>query len=175
VSAPLGRIVTARVAALAAKERKKIQASVDNLSEDMQQSLQLASLALAKGFKNVRNPLSERLVATMQGVGIKSAQQLVSREMAASGLEYAQAVLELANEYRNKSVDFRNELAEALSDAGPMLPEGDEDEENVIESRVTAAVRSKVDRRPALAAITASVSEPFDARSALQRVRELSK
>jgi predicted RNA-binding Zn-ribbon protein involved in translation (DUF1610 family) len=51
VSAPLGRIVTARVAALAAKERKKIQASVDNLSEDMQQSLQLASLALAKGFK----------------------------------------------------------------------------------------------------------------------------
>jgi hypothetical protein len=111
----------------------------------------------------------------MQGVGIKSAQQLVSREMAASGLEYAQAVLELANEYRNKSVDFRNELAEALSDAGPMLPEGDEDEENVIESRVTAAVRSKVDLRPALAAITASVSEPFDARSALQRVRELSK
>ena len=177
VSAPIGRIVTARVAALAAKERQKVQASADNLTEDMQQSLQLASLALAKGFKNARSPLAERLVATLQGVGVKSAQQLIAREMASSGLEYAQAVLELANEYRSKSVEFRNELAEALSDAGPLVSEeDDEEEESLIESRVTAAVRSKSTRLTTPVAITASAdANQFDARTALQRVRELSK
>lgn len=180
INVPLGKIVERRVQAALAEQKAQITASINDLSKDYGQSLQLAGLALTRNFyRNRSNVLADRLIATLEGLGIKQAKRIVQTEMASVGSAFVKDMIELAEELVAKPLDIRNQLAETLVDMNPEAlasgdlesPEEDEDKTSPAEvvARLSAPVRPRTNAKSTQTAAVAG-----DTASKLARLRELS-
>lgn len=116
----LGKVVNKRVQATLAGEKAAVQASLTDVRDNFEQCAKIAAVALTQRFyKNRANPLQDTLVAALNAAGVKQAKTFVNRAMVQAGPQFVTALLELADELMDKSLDHRNELSDSLTEMSP--------------------------------------------------------
>ena len=101
-----------------AAEAKKVTASLDTVSEDFQQAMDIAVAGHAQNYwRNHTSPVKAALVNELTAAGLKSgsAERLVDRVFATHGVADLRTVLEIARDLASKPVEVRNGLAEAVN------------------------------------------------------------
>ena len=116
----LAAIVQKRVQAALAESEEEQKADKEEIKKDFEQALHIAVAALNTGFyRNRGNPLASTLVASLEAMGVKQAKAVVKRAIAAASQEFLDETLGLTDELLAKDVNFRNELADTLSEVEP--------------------------------------------------------
>lgn len=116
----LAAIVQKRVQAALAESEEEQKADKEEIKKDYEQALHIAVAALNTGFyRNRGNPLASTLVASLEAMGVKQAKAVVKRAIAAASQEFLDETLGLTDELLAKDVNFRNELADTLSEVEP--------------------------------------------------------
>ena len=93
----------------------QMEAASDQLEEDYQQSLGIAAVAVNKNlFDDTKNVLAEDLIENLEGVGVEDAREIVESSFKKCGEEYLRTIVAKAHEFKNKSADVRNELANTV-------------------------------------------------------------
>lgn len=129
VKVQIAKIVQARVEALLGEDRAKVVASLNDVRDNFEQCAKIAAVALNKGFfKGRTNPLKDQLIAQLEGMGFAQAKTVVGRAMANAAPAFVTAMLELADELLDKSVEHRNELSDSLTDMAPEAIQAEVDE-----------------------------------------------
>jgi transcription elongation factor Elf1 len=181
---PLGRLVEKRVQAALAADKARVEASLRELSADYQQCVQIAAAALTHNFYRHRpDPLQAQLIASLEGMGVKQARKVVASAMLAAGPQYATALLELAEELLDKSVDTRNELSDTLSQINPAAStSGDFDADDETDEddglATTASLRDRLTAgvQPVRSApVTAGAGSATSMGSQLRQLKNLTK
>lgn len=151
----LGRIVDKRVQATLAGEKQAVQASLTDVRDNFEQCAKISAVALTQNFYRGRsNPLQDVLIAALAGAGVKQAKTFVKRAMVQAGPQFVEALLELADELMDKSVEHRNEISDSLTQMSPEAinaevdentesPEGD-DELKTSPDEITARLQRPV-------------------------------
>lgn len=180
VKVRIGRIVEKRVQAALTTEQAKVVASLTDVRDNFEQCAKIASAALTQNFFRHRtNPLQDQLVAALTGMGVKQAKTVVNRAMLNAGPAFVTAMLELADELLDKSVEHRNELSDSLTQMSPEAinadaqedvdgPEAD-DELRTSPEEITARLQSPVEATTR----HRQQASAQDFSSAAQRLRQL--
>lgn len=93
----------------------QMEAASDQLEEDYQQSLGIAAVAVNKNlFDDTKNVLAEDLIENLEGIGVEDARDIVESSFKKCGEEYLRTIVAKAHEFKNKSADVRNELANTV-------------------------------------------------------------
>lgn len=130
---PVGKVVAKRIAETLTVERNKVQASLAEVKASFEQRASIAATALSKGFyRNRTNPLQDTLIATLKQAGFPQAELVVKRAMSVAGLEFVKAMIDLAEEYEDRSVESLNELSDTLSDMSSDLQITDDANDNPV-------------------------------------------
>lgn len=109
--------------------KAKIEA-IQKQNKAMEHSLMIAAVGINKKFfKNFDNPLKAALITELKQAGVRGATQLVSSVFAEQGVEYAKALLTLANRIAAMPEEVRDANAEALD----MTSDGDFEEDDMSE------------------------------------------
>lgn len=188
VKIPVSNIVKNRVTASVEKETARVEKQLAAMTQDFEQCFGIAMAALNKGFfKNKTNPLKQGFVAQLTTAGLRNPAKLVDGVFKTSANDMTIAAFELAKELMTKSLQYRNEIAEAVGEANYQENESDTDENNVddenLENRLegaglrraeSASVKTSQSAKPANFALT-KTSESVEISNVLERVRSLSK
>lgn len=120
-------VVKAQVEARARETTKKLEASLKDQSKSLEACLALAAVGINKGFwKDVQNPLRAAVEASLLHAGVQNPKTVASRLFAASGVDYAKAMVTVAQRLAAMPEATRNTLAEALDFTNDQVEE-DED------------------------------------------------
>lgn len=122
------RVVARQVAARTKQATAKVQASVKKQAKSMTECLALAAVGINKGFwKDVPNPLKASVEASLLHAGVQNPKAVASRLFAAGGVEYAKAMVTVAQRLSVMPEATRNTLAEALDFTNDQIEDDDED------------------------------------------------
>ncbi len=87
----------------------------DSMEEDYQQSLGIAAVAVNKNlFDDTKNVLAEDLIDNLEQIGVEDARDIVESSFKNYGEEYLRTIVAKASEYKSKSAEVRNELANTV-------------------------------------------------------------
>ncbi len=145
----LASIIQKRVQAALAESEEEKTANKEEIKKDYEQALHIAVAALNTGFYRGRgNPLASTLVASLEAMGVKQAKAVVKRAIAAASQEFLDETLGLTDELLAKDVNFRNELADTLSEVEPnaLLDEDGEGEAEENEAPVGESVVARLNQ-----------------------------
>ena len=93
----------------------QMELASDQLEEDYQQSLGIAAVAVNKNlFDDTKNVLAEDLIENLEGIGVEDARDIVESSFKKCGEEYLRTIVAKAHEFKNKSAEVRNELANTV-------------------------------------------------------------
>ena len=93
----------------------QMELASDQLEEDYQQSLGIAAVAVNKNlFDDTKNVLAEDLIDNLEGIGVEDAREIVESSFKKCGEEYLRTIVAKAHEFKNKSAEVRNELANTV-------------------------------------------------------------
>ncbi|WP_391857021.1 hypothetical protein, partial [Vibrio cidicii] len=109
-----------RVEAKAKKLTAGLRAVAAEQDESMEQCLAIAAVGINRAgyFKDVRNELRAALEDEFAAAGVRNADKLIRRVFASHGVDYAKAILTIANQLKDKPVEVRNSHASALDMLG---------------------------------------------------------
>ena len=133
-SLKIGNIVAKRVEAALADERKVQVASVQDTRTNLQNTMALASKAIAVGFyRRQPSQLVASIAANLEAIGVPNAKRVALTAVSASLAAHNQQVFELAETLEDKDANFRNDLAEQLDEMSPSIVADVEPDEEVVE------------------------------------------
>ncbi len=131
IKIPVTEIVSKRVSAGVQKETAKVNTQLGNMTADFEQCFGIALSALNKGFfKGKSNPLREGFVSHLTTANMHNPKKVVDNVFKTYGQEMNRAAFELAKELMSKSVEFRNEIAEAVGETNYRDAEADDEDES---------------------------------------------
>ena len=164
VKLPVPQIIESRVSKQVTASTQELSTKLKELSEDFQQCLSLAAVGLNKNyFKGKQNVLKASLIDNLKAAGLRNPEKLVASCFAQHSNSAHKTLLEIANSLMSKTVEARNELAEAFGEINE-IDEDDSDtdynsdtDSSSLESRLETASIS-VQRKPQQIAV-ASVQE----------------
>ena len=144
VKIPVAEIIAKRVTAGVQKETAKVNTQLETMTADFEQCFGIALSALNKGFfKGKSNPLRDGFVSHLTTANMQNPKKVVDNVFKTYGQEMNRAAFELAKELMSKSLEFRNEIAEAVGETNYQDAEADGDEsdsdEGDLESRLEGA------------------------------------
>lgn len=154
---------------VAALVRKKVQAAAEDFNEkgdslraDLEQCVAIAAAGLNRNFfSKHENVLRKGFIQALTTAGVRNSERVVAGVFARFGDDYHRTLLALATDLMKKSVDVRNELAEAIQETNPAAAPQQEqqtDDEN-LEARVEAAVHEEnVPNKPVSLATVSSIT-----------------
>lgn len=113
-------VLNKRVEAKAKKLTAGLRAVAAEQDESMEQCLAIAAVGINRAgyFKDVRNELRAALEDEFAAAGVRNADKLIRRVFASHGVDYAKAILTIANQLKDKPVEVRNSHASALDMLG---------------------------------------------------------
>lgn len=161
VAFPLKKLVEARVAQEMATIKSQETATLDDIKADLQQCLAIASLGLNKNFfKGKDNALKAGFYEELSNAGVVNPAKVVERVFAHYSESYITTLLATAEELMAKSIDVRNQLAEAVDGINSVdVADDDEAEDTDLNNvEVTARLAGSTLRPERKVAETASVS-----------------
>lgn len=146
VKIPLPNILNTRVEAKVKECASTYETKAKTLSEDFQQCIALAAVALNKGsLKGKVNTLKASFVENLRSCGVRNPEKLVSSIFKQHSEDYHKLLIETANNFMAKSLDARNELAEMLGEVNPVddldeeMMDDEYEDDNILESRLERA------------------------------------
>ena len=87
----------------------------ESMEEDYQQSLGIAAVAVNENlFDDTKNVLAEDLIDNLEQIGVEDARDIVESSFKNYGEEYLRTIVAKASEYKSKSAEVRNELANTV-------------------------------------------------------------
>lgn len=87
----------------------------DNMEQEYQQSLGIAAVAVNKNlFDDTKNILAEDLIENLEQTGLEDARDIVESSFKNFGEEYLRTIIAKASDFKGKSVEVRNELANTV-------------------------------------------------------------
>ena len=93
----------------------QMEAERDALEEDYQQSLAIAAVAVNKNLlDDTENVLAEDLIENLEQIGLEDARTIVESSFKQYGEDYLRTIVSKASEFKNKSAEVRNELANTV-------------------------------------------------------------
>ncbi len=108
-------VLNKRVEAKTKKVTAAIRRNSQSTNAAMQQCLAIAAVGINRHyFKDTRNELRAALEEELVAAGVRNGQRLVRRIFASKGVEYAKAILMLANKLSDMPEVTRNHFASAL-------------------------------------------------------------
>lgn len=120
--------------------KKQVQAATANIrkvnsdrSDAFQQSLAIASVGINRNYwKDVENPLKAALQDELQAAGVRNGSRIIKAAFAQHGVDYAKAIVTLANQLCNMPEETRNRFASALDmvNEDSDIDEDDSDEDD---------------------------------------------
>ncbi len=123
----LNKRVNAKAKQVTASIQRQAKASNDALG----QCLAIAAVGINRQyFRDTRNELRAALEVELGAAGVRGASKLVRRVFASHGVDYAKAILTLANRLVGMPEEARNQFASALD----MTSEGDFDTDSGLEA-----------------------------------------
>jgi hypothetical protein len=113
-------VLNKRVEAKATKLTAGLRAQAEEQTESMEQCLAIAAVGINRAgyFKDVRNELRAALEDEFSAAGVRGAEKLIRRVFASKGVDYAKAILTIANQLKEKPLEVRNAFANALDMTG---------------------------------------------------------
>jgi hypothetical protein len=121
-------VVNKRVEAKAAKVTSAVRRTTHQSNEALGQCLAIAAVGINRQyFKDARNELRASLEEELEAAGVRGASRLVRKVFASKGVDYAKAILTLANKLVNMPETTRNQFAAALDMTNDGEIEDDED------------------------------------------------
>lgn len=121
-------VVNKRVEAKAKKVTAAIRRTTSASNEALGQCLAIAAVGINRQyFKDTRNELRATLEAELESAGVRGASKMVRRIFASHGVDYAKAILTLANKLVTMPEETRNAFAAALDMTTDGEIETDED------------------------------------------------
>ncbi len=164
VKLPVSQVIETRVQEQVTASTESLTAKIKDVAEDFQQCLQLAAVGLNKNYwKGKQNVLKASLIDNLKALNVRNAEKLIASCFAQHSNESTKTLLEVANSLMAKTVEARNELAEAFGEINDIDDEEDFDSENdsetdELESRLETASYS-VNKRKPQELVAASVTE----------------
>ncbi|MGL2830952.1 hypothetical protein ACQJ97_08750, partial [Helicobacter pylori] len=100
-------VLNKRVEAKAKKLTAGLRAVAAEQDESMEQCLAIAAVGINRAgyFKDVRNELRAALEDEFAAAGVRNADKLIRRVFASHGVDYAKAILTIANQLKDKPVE----------------------------------------------------------------------
>ena len=97
----------------------KLQSDFDKKEEEMEeayeQSLGIASVGINRGtFADCKNVLAEDIIENLEDAGVEDAREIVESSFNARGEDYLRTIVAKAQEFKNKSAEVRNEIANTV-------------------------------------------------------------
>jgi len=87
----------------------------DAIEAAYQQSLGIAAVAVNKNLlEGTKNVLAEDLIENLEEIGVEDARDIVESSFKRCGEEYLRTIVAKASEYKSKSAEVRNELANTV-------------------------------------------------------------
>jgi len=113
-------ILNKRVEAKAQKLTAGIRAQTQEQNANMEQCMAIAAVGINRGgfFKDVRNELRASLEEEFKAAGVRGAERLIRQVFASKGVEYAKAIVTIANQLAEKPMEVRNAFASSLDMTG---------------------------------------------------------
>lgn len=176
VSVPLKSVVESKVTAKVEVAKTQFEEKAKTLQEDMEQCLGLALAGMNKGFfRGTGNVLKTAFISELAAAGIRNPSKLVDKVFSGYSEEFSKTLLGKAFELSSKSLEVRNELAEAIGDseftAEEEIEDGDEEfSEEITVARLSRGGKPKAPSRKEEASISLaskSVSESIEQARAL--------
>lgn len=93
----------------------QMEAEKAELDEGYQQALGMAAVGVNRNlFDGTRNVLAEDLIEDLEQTGLEDAREIVEAAFARSGEDYLRTILAKAQDFKGKSAEVRNELANTI-------------------------------------------------------------
>lgn len=173
VNVPIKAMLEEAVDSKTAKDKKKVQASLDQVTESFQQAVDISAAGYASNFwKNKPDVVKAALIAELSSIGVSNPTRLVDRIYAAHGVKQLRDVITLARELANKPAEALNGLADAIdmskyrpttasddtkdTDEGDQNEVQDDDEDEEDEESSVTSIATAIDF-PSDTIVTASV------------------
>lgn len=97
------------------EQTTQMQLKEEALEDEYQQSLGIAAVAVNKNlFDDTKNVLAEDLIDSFEEIGVEDARDIVESSFKRCGEEYLRTIVAKAAEFKGKSADVRNELANTV-------------------------------------------------------------
>jgi len=127
VAFPLAKTIEENATVKAEAAVKSYKERLATLSADMTQCLSIAATGLNKGFyRNEGNPLKAAFYAELEAAGVRSPAKIIDKIFAAAGDDWNKAMITKAMDLLSKTVEVRNELAEAITGSAYQLADAEE-------------------------------------------------
>lgn len=113
-------VLNKRVAAKAQKLTAGVRAQTQEANAALEQCLAIAAVGVNRTgfFKDTRNELRAALEEEFAAAGVRGAERVIRQVFASKGVEYAKAILTIANQLVEKPVEVRNAFANSLDMTG---------------------------------------------------------
>jgi len=158
VSFPLKKEVDARVELALKARQTEVNAKLTDMSQDFAQCIALAASGMNKGFfKGREHPLKSALYRELEAAGVRSPTIIIDKVFSSVGGQYNKALIEQASELMTKSVELRNELAEAIDDTAYQNAVEDAEEDDVEASVDNSSLEDRLEGASLRKTETASV------------------
>jgi hypothetical protein len=109
---------------LVAVANNKAKATVDAFNSDFEAALATAAVGInKKAWTGLNNPIQDRLVQTLQSIGIANASALVQNAFIEESEAYHRMLLSQASSIMSKPADVRDELAKIVGNLAYQRPE----------------------------------------------------
>lgn len=97
------------------EQTTQMQLKEDAIDEEYQQSLGIAAVAVNKNLlEDTKNVLAEDLIENLEHIGLVDAREIVESSFKNYGEEYLRTIVAKAMEFKSKSSEVRNELANTV-------------------------------------------------------------
>lgn len=157
IKVPLKTVLENKVSAKVEVAKAKFEEQAKTFQEDMEQCLGLALAGMNKGFfKGKNNVLKNAFINELAAAGIRNPAKVVDKVFAGYSEEFSKNLLEKAFELSSKSLETRNELAEAIGDSEFISDPVEDDEE--FSEEVTVARLARGGKPKVVAKESASIN-----------------
>lgn len=120
VNFPFKATIQKQVQSEVASVQRNYSTRVAELEESFEQSLAIAAAGMTRSFfKGMSNPIRTGLIQELAAAGMHNPEALVDRVLASYSDSYHQELLAKAKELKDKPIELRNSLAEAISEVSP--------------------------------------------------------
>lgn len=97
------------------EQTTQMQLKEEAMNDEYQQSLGIAAVAVNKNLlDDTKNVLAEDLIENLEQVGLEDAREIVESSFKNYGEEYLRTIVSKAMEFKSKSPEIRNELANTV-------------------------------------------------------------
>lgn len=151
ITASKKKLADLREVDIKAEARAEVDAQLNNVVDEFRSCLGIASVGINKNFwREVSNPLKERLVSDLEAAGFRNAKKVVDAAFSKTADSYNRVLLERASALFSKPVDIRNELADAIGDTNyqDMDSDAEEYEEDETEEEEEVMTSLEASMRP---------------------------